>query len=118
MLKKIFNLRLIMMTSAIFIAANMPVYAYGPLMKELHHTVEEAKISISMADEQSGKLTARFIECNGCSPSEYSFDGTTTLINQFGAVRPIKELKTWSGNRAMFHFRKSDNHIEHIKILP
>lgn len=93
--------------------------ATGPEMVELHHTVEEARISITMpASGDSGTLTARLLECNNCSPKDYTFNSATILVNQFGAVRPVKELKTWSGNRAMFHYLKANNHIEQIHILP
>ena len=93
--------------------------ASGPEMVELHHTVEEARVSITMsANGQNGTLTARLLECNNCSPKDYTFNSTTILVNQFGAVRPIEELKTWSGNRAMFHYLKANNHIEQIHILP
>lgn len=92
---------------------------YGPLMKELHHTVEEARIAVTMSpDMQQGTLTATLFECKGCEPKEYNFNSSTLLFNPFGAQRPIKKLKDWSGNRAMFHYRISDQHIEQIKILP
>ncbi|MBL4632217.1 MAG: hypothetical protein JKY14_14080 [Paraglaciecola sp.] len=95
------------------------VNASGPGMIELHHTVEEARISVTMSDDgQSGTLTASLLECDGCSPQDYTFNSSTLLINQFGAQRPFTELKTWSGNRAMFHYLKANNHIEQIQILP
>lgn len=88
-------------------------------MVELHHTVEEARISITMSDDgQSGILTADLLECNGCSPQDYTFNSSTILINQFGTQRPFIELNSWSGNRAMFHYLKANNHIEQIHILP
>lgn len=88
-------------------------------MVELHHTVEEARISIAMSDDgQSGTLTARLLECNNCSPKDYTFNSSTILINQFGAKRPSTELNSWSGNRAMFHYLKANNYIEQIHILP
>jgi hypothetical protein len=93
--------------------------AAGPEMVELSHTVEEARISITMSENgQSGTLTARLLECSGCTPKDYTFNNTTILINQFGAERPIEELKTWGGNRAMFHYLKANNQIEQIHILP
>lgn len=95
------------------------VNASEPMMIELHHTVEEARISVTMSDDgQSGILTASLLECDDCSPQDYIFNSTTLLINQFGAQRPFTELKTWSGNRAMFHYLKANNHIEQIQILP
>ena len=93
--------------------------AAGPEMVEFQHTVEEARISIVMsANGQNGTLTARLFECSGCTPKDYTFSSTTILVNQFGAERPIEELKTWSGNRAMFRYLKANNHIEQIHILP
>lgn len=93
--------------------------AAGPEMVEFQHTVEEARISIAMsANGQSGTLTARLLECSGCTPKDYTFNSTTILVNQFGAVRSIEELKTWSGNRARFRYLKANNHIEQIHILP
>ena len=93
--------------------------ASEPLLVELHDTVEEARISITMSDDgQSGTLTARLLECKGCPPKNYTFNSGTTLINQFGAQRPFTELNGWSGNRAMFHYLKANNHIEQIQILP
>lgn len=92
--------------------------ASGPNLIVLTHTVEEARITIKMTDQQSGVLTARFIECSGCVPKNHFFDSSTKLINQFGAQRPIEELESWSGNRAMFRYRKADNIIQKIQILP
>ena len=93
-------------------------FASGPELIELHHTVEEARINIKLSDPQSGVLTARLLECPSCSPNNYSFDSETVLINQFGAQRPIEELDSWSGSRAMFHYLKSNNYVEQIQILP
>ncbi len=93
-------------------------FASGPELIELHHTVEEARINIELSDQQGGVLTARLLECPNCSANNYSFDSSTVLINQFGAQRPIEELESWNGNRAMFHYLKSNNYIEQIKILP
>lgn len=94
-------------------------HADGALLQELHHTVEEAKVTISVgSNETEGTLTSFLLECPGCTPKEYSFNSVTILLNQFGAQRPIKELQSWSGNRAMFHYRKSDNFIEQLQILP
>jgi hypothetical protein len=88
-------------------------------MVELHHTVEEARISITMSDDrQSGTLTAYLLECSGCSPQDYTFNSSTTLINQFGAQRPFTELNSWNESRAMFHYLKANNYIEQIHILP
>ena len=93
-------------------------YANGPL-QELHHTVEEAKITISVSsNETEGTLTSFLLECLGCTPKKYTFNSATILLNQFGTQRPIQELQGWSGNRAMFHYRKVDNFIEQIQILP
>lgn len=94
-------------------------HAEGPMLEELHHTVEEAKITISIGNNKSeGTVTSHLLECSGCTPKEYDFNSATILLNQFGAQRPINELQSWSGNRAMFHYRKADNIIEQIQILP
>ena len=94
-------------------------HADGALLEELHHTVEEAKITISVgSNETEGTLTSFLLECSGCTPKKYTFNSATTLLNQFGTQLSIKELQSWSGNRAMFHYRKADNFIEQIQILP
>ena len=94
------------------------INALGPTI-ELHHTVEEARISVTAnTDDLSGSVTAKLLECNGCEPVTYNYDASTVFINALGAPKPIDELKTWSGNRAMFHFRKADKYIEQIQILP
>lgn len=102
----------------VMLAISTMSFASGPELIELHHTVEEARIKIELSDQQSGVLTAQLLECGGCTPKNYSFDSATVLINQFGAQRPIEELGSWSGNRAMFHYLKSNNHVEQIQILP
>mgnify|MGYP003639657103 CR=1 FL=1 len=40
------------------------------------------------------------------------------IINAFGAERPISELQTWSGYHASFTYRKEDDHVVKIKIIP
>ena len=93
--------------------------AAAPLLQELHHTVEEAKITITVgSNETEGTLTSFLLECAGCTPKKHTFNSSTILLNQFGTQRPIEELQSWSGNRAMFHYRKADNFIEQIQILP
>lgn len=93
---------------------------YGPIMEQPTHVVEEARIGIKITEDKSysGTLTATLLECPGCSAKTYSFDSSTQLINQFGKALPITELKSWSGNRAMFTYRKKDGHVEKIQILP
>lgn len=88
------------------------------LLVEHSHTVEEARISVDSKTETSGVLTASLLECDNCSANEYSYDGSTVFLNQFGARKAIEELPKWSGSRAMFHFRLADKHIEQLQILP
>lgn len=103
---------------AFLLAISAYSYAAAPML-ELHHTVEEAKITISVGNnETEGTLTSFLLECAGCTPKKHTFNSSTILLNQFGTQRPIKELQSWSGNRAMFHYRKADNFIEQIQILP
>lgn len=94
--------------------------AYGPVMRESTEVVEEARITIEMTDKANiaGTLTAKLLECSGCIPKSYHFDSNTLLLNQFGAERPISELMNWSGNRAMFTFRKADGQVVKVQILP
>ena len=104
---------------SLLILATGNTFAAGPLLAELHHTVEEARITV-IAEENStqGAVTAKLLECNGCEPATYTFDQSTIFINALGAERPIDELKSWSGGRAMFHYLKANGHIEPIEILP
>ncbi|MBL4632208.1 MAG: hypothetical protein COB62_07480 [Piscirickettsiaceae bacterium] len=117
---KIFNSLRNMATLMLLLVFSTHSYANGPMLQELHHTVEEARIDVSTSDnsETEGTLTALLLECSGCTPQIYNFNSTTVLINQFGAQRSIKELPSWSGNRAMFHYRKADSYVEQIQILP
>jgi len=93
-------------------------FAIGPVMIERTHTIEEARISVKASSNTEGTVTATLLICDGCTPTNYSFDDTTVLINALGQARPIEELETWSGNRAMFRFIKANQHIEQIRILP
>jgi len=94
-------------------------YAYGPIMKELDHTIEGARITVNADNTgQRGTVTAELLICNGCTPKIYTFDHSTVFINALGARKPIEELVTWSGSQAMFHYRLADSHIHEIKILP
>ena len=94
-------------------------YAGGPIIEVLDRTIEFARITISTEDSNTeGTLTVEFIGCNSCTPQTYSFDSSTVLINQLEAERPIKELKSWSGNKAMVRYRKADGHVKTVKILP
>ena len=66
-----------------------------------------------------GTVIASPDQCSiDCEPQHYTFDGTTTFINAFGAERPITELQTWSGYYASFTYRKEDDHVVKIKIIP
>jgi hypothetical protein len=94
-------------------------YAYGPIMKELGHTIEGSRIIVKVDNtRQSGTVTAELLDCNGCTPQVYVFDRSTVFINALGAKKPIEELVTWSGSQAMFHYRLADNHIHKIQIRP
>ena len=111
-----FSLKTVLLLSSMFVANSG--FSEGFFI-ELSHTIEEAKISVSPNDDKtSGSLTATLLICDGCTPKTYTFDQSTVFLNQFGASKPIEELHKWSGSRAMFHFRKADNHIEQLKILP
>lgn len=93
--------------------------AYGPIMKELDHTIEGARITVNTDNTgQRGTITAELLVCNGCTPKIYTFDHSTVFTNALGARKPIEELVTWSGSQAMFHYRLADSHIHEIKILP
>lgn len=107
----------------VFLCVNAPVSAapsYGPIMVQMTHVVEEARILVKVTDDEgvAGTLTATLLECPGCTPTTYSFDSSTQLTNQFGKSLPITELESWSGNRAMFTYRKKDGHVEKVNILP
>ncbi len=94
-------------------------YASGPGMEVLEQTIEQSRITVSTEDSDTkGTLTIQFIECNDCDTQTYHFDNNTILINPMGAERPIKELQSWSGNKAMVRYRKADGHVNIVKILP
>lgn len=94
-------------------------YASGPIIEVLDRTIEYARITISTEDSNTeGTITVEFIGCNSCTPQTYNFDSSTVLINQLGAERPIKELQSWSGNKAMVRYRKADDHVKTVQILP
>jgi len=113
---KLFNIFFVAMT---LLSMSTISHAYGPIMKELDHTVEGSRITVNVDNTgQRGTVTAELLNCSGCTPKVYVFDSSTVFINALGARKPIGELVTWSGSQAMFHYRLADSHIHEIKILP
>tara|TARA_R110002124_G_scaffold101003_2_gene248360 strand:- start:120 stop:500 length:381 start_codon:yes stop_codon:yes gene_type:complete len=118
-IKKYF-LPLIGAVFGILLTANTAL-AFGPIMVELVRTIEIARVEIKTTDgvQGMGTVIASPDQCSiDCEPQHYTFDGTTTFINAFGAERPITELQTWSGYYASFTYRKEDDHVVKIKIIP
>jgi hypothetical protein len=117
--KLFYQLRNSVILSLLFLLSSYAC-AGNPVLHVLDHTIEEARISVTTGgNETKGTLKAHLISCSAnCDLEGYHFDNTTVLINPMGAERPIKELNSWSGSRAMFRYSKSDNHVQTIHILP
>lgn len=98
-------------------------YADG-FITEIEKTIEEARIRVvpnresSRDDEVLGTLTATRTDCKSCPPQTFPYTKSTRLINQFGAEKPIKELESWSGNRAMVRYDIESNQVKLVEILP
>lgn len=91
---------------------------------QLEKTIEEARITVKPNQKEVeendvlGTLTATYIDCPNCQPQTFAYTKTTQLTNQFGAEKPIDELASWNGNRALIRYYIESKQIKLIEILP
>lgn len=101
------------------LASVAPSYASNIVFEQITNTIEEARISVTTGQTQSeGIVTTRIPNCSECTIEQYPFDAETILVNHFGKLLSITDLKSWSGSRAMVRYRRADDLIEFIQILP